>query len=231
MAIVLDVASGDSDASVSSITDSVVVASGSNRRMIVAVANNDSIDGNPQAPASVTYNSIGLTMKVEQADSSPDESHVSIWELIAPDTGTHNLVVTSTGTFDFVDVGWVVLQGASQLVTPHDTAAQEVVDDADPVISTTATYDGVWAVSVGYPADNPATGSITGATEFEGGFFPDMGYSGSHSIGTVSHTYHGSLSTEDWLQAMILVAPVEADTAAGIRSMRQLIGHGQGTRD
>ena len=206
--IVEDIHGADSDSSVSSITTPVTVASGTNRRLVVTVASNDA--GSPVPPASVTYNGVALTMSVSKINGAGgSDNYTSIWELPAPDTGTHDLVVTSTGTFDFVDVGYFVLQNASQSVSPHATGTSNATDTQSPVVSATATVSGVWGFSVGYPSDNPATGTIGGATEFLGasGFFTDSGYSGPHNKGTVSHTYNGTASTEDWGISMVLVAP------------------------
>ena len=64
-----------------------------------------------------------------------------------------------------------------------------------------------------YPTDNPAGGTITGATEFQGGYFPDAGYSGPSNgdSGPITHQYSGSAGTEDWIVCWVAVLPAYAD--------------------
>ena len=63
--------------------------SGSDRLMLVGVSfNNDSYE----TVTGVTYNGVVLTLVGTVANS--DDSRIEIWRLIAPDIGTHNVVVT-----------------------------------------------------------------------------------------------------------------------------------------
>jgi hypothetical protein len=63
--------------------------SGTNRLMLVGVTfNND----NNETVTSVTYNGVALTLKGTETNS--DDARVEIWSLVAPDTGTHNVVIT-----------------------------------------------------------------------------------------------------------------------------------------
>ena len=206
--ITIDTAGGDNDSSVSSITSSITVASGNNRKLIVTVANNYTGTGVP--PSGVTYNGDPLTM-IESLSHPSTANNVSIWELSAPDTGTHDLVVTAAVSFDFVDVGWVVYQNASQ--NPSVGDSMEVWDTQNPTLWIPCPLPGSHAVSMAYPTDNPAGGTITGATEFQGGYFPDAGYSGPSNgdSGPITHQYSGSAGTEDWIVCWVAVLPAYAD--------------------
>jgi prepilin-type N-terminal cleavage/methylation domain-containing protein len=63
--------------------------SGTNRLMLVGVSfNND----NNETVTSVTYNGVALTLKGTETNS--DDARVEIWSLVAPDTGTYNVVIT-----------------------------------------------------------------------------------------------------------------------------------------
>lgn len=69
----------------------VVVNSGTNTAMAVCVEFEEAITA-----SSVTYNGVSLTKKDNQAGGSFGGS--DIWYLAAPDTGTHDVVVTSAST-------------------------------------------------------------------------------------------------------------------------------------
>ncbi len=63
--------------------------SGSNRLMLVGVSfNNDILE----TVTGVTYNGAALTL--EGTETNSDDARVEIWSLVAPDTGTHNVVIT-----------------------------------------------------------------------------------------------------------------------------------------
>lgn len=205
--LVLDTADGNSSSSATSQTDSVTVASGTNRRMVVAVLNNDASNAGPESPTGVTYDGVAAVKTREQAGSASDNT-VSFWELPAPNVGTANLVVSFGSQQDFIDVAWWVFNGATQSPLGYLGTIQESLNTQNPAIAVANYADGAWAVSAGYPTDSAAGGTITGATESMGTFFSDAGYSGDHAIGTVTHTYAGSAGTEDWILAMALIPPV-----------------------
>lgn len=221
MAIIRDTSGGSSRSSVTSISSSVIVTDGSGRRLVVVVNGNDAAGTGPVSPSGVTYGGTALTKRVEQGATTGVDNHVSIWELVNPGAGTATLTATSPGTFQFVDFGWVVFRGASQLTEPHGTIAVNQIGVQNMTISGTPTVAGAWAISGGYPETNPSQG-ISGATEFLSAFFTDAGYSGPHAIpGTVTHTYSGLAAGENWVGAMILIAPEEQTNAK-----RNLLGVG-----
>lgn len=217
MAIALDVASGDSFSSTTEETIPITVASNSNRRLLVAVAINGDFNTHLSG---ITYNGTAMTQLVELS-SGVNDNGVELWDLVAPDTGTHNLVVTVDGTADFLDVGWVSLYNTDQnTIDATNSGIETSSQDADATV--TSTVDNCWAVSIGYPRNNPSQG-ITGATIFNDQFFSDAGYSGPHSPdGTITHTYEGQSSGEYWIWAMASVAPFVAATTA----IKDIIGGG-----
>lgn len=96
-------------------TRSLTVASGDDRVLIVwALTNSGS---NPIT--GITYNGAALT---KLGSVSREAFDTEMWYLVAPDTGTHDLVLTATGTPAFVSTA-TVLQGVDQ-TTPFPNTAK-----------------------------------------------------------------------------------------------------------
>jgi hypothetical protein len=97
--------------------------SGSNRLMLVGVSfNNDNLE----TVTGITYNSVPLTL-VGTATNS-DDARIEIWRLIAPDTGTYDVVVTFSA--DLLQEGFagvVTFTGVDQ-TTPLGTFASAAAD-------------------------------------------------------------------------------------------------------
>ena len=55
----------------------------------------------PYTTSGVTYNGVGLTELVNHSESG-DNAHVEIWYLVAPTTGTHDVVISQSGANDVV---------------------------------------------------------------------------------------------------------------------------------
>ncbi|MFV1965127.1 MAG: DUF4347 domain-containing protein [Pirellulaceae bacterium] len=69
--------------------------SGSNRLMLVGISfGHDSGD----SVSSVTYNGTSLSLVGARDNNNSSDSRVEIWSLVAPDTGTHDVVVNFSGT-------------------------------------------------------------------------------------------------------------------------------------
>ena len=89
MAITLD---GSVTSNAETGTTSITVASNTNRLLIVSYA---TYQGG--GPSGITYNGVALTKIVEQLGSFSEQC--SIWGLVAPDTGTNNVVVSGGGSY------------------------------------------------------------------------------------------------------------------------------------
>jgi len=115
-------------------TVSHTTALGDDRLMLVGI----SFGGNQgNSVSSVTYNGTNLTLVDAQNNGST--SRVEIWSLVAPDTGTHNVVVTVNGTshkaaniavMTFTDVNQVTPVGAFSSATGGSTTASTTVTSA-----------------------------------------------------------------------------------------------------
>ena len=97
--------------------------SGTNRLMLVGVSfNNNGLE----TVTGVTYNSVALTFV--GTIRNVDDARVEIWRLIAPDTGTHDVVVTFSA--DLLQEGFagvVTFTGVHQ-TTPLGTFASAAAD-------------------------------------------------------------------------------------------------------
>ena len=87
--VTVDAVSTDTTSGGSSMTISHTTGSGSYRLMLVGVSmNND----NYETVTGITYN--GTALSLVGTEATTDDARVEIWSLIAPSTGTHNVVIT-----------------------------------------------------------------------------------------------------------------------------------------
>ncbi len=109
LAVGVDASSSGLTTDQSSVTVSHTT-SGTNRLMLVGVA----MDPHGDSVSSITYNGVNLTF-VGAEEASGTHSRVEIWALVAPDTGTHDVVVNLTGTsHNGVTVGVTTFTGVNQ---------------------------------------------------------------------------------------------------------------------
>jgi prepilin-type N-terminal cleavage/methylation domain-containing protein len=105
--------------------------SGSNRLMLVGVSfNND----NSETVTSVTYNGVALTL--EGTETNSDDARVELWSLVAPDTGTHNVVITFSAALAQQAVAGVMTFTGVDQSTPLGSFYSSQGDD-----TTTASLD------------------------------------------------------------------------------------------
>jgi hypothetical protein len=103
------------------VTDSMTIShttsSGSNRLMLVGVSiNNDGLE----TVTSVTYNGVGLSFV--GADARSDDARVEIWSLVAPATGTHDVVITFSGDLQQEAIAGVMTFTGVDQSTPLGTS-------------------------------------------------------------------------------------------------------------
>lgn len=111
MAVAFDAASSGQTTNATSITVAHT-CSGSDRVLFVGVG----WSTGPEAMASVTgvtYNGVALTQIWEIIDSPTDHANAG-WYLIAPATGTNNIVVTFASAMDEICAGGISFTGAHQ---------------------------------------------------------------------------------------------------------------------
>jgi hypothetical protein len=95
--------------------------------MLVGVSlNNDSYE----TVTSVTYSGTDLT-KVGDITNS-DDARAEIWSLVAPDTGTHDVVITFSAALEQEAVAGAVTFNGVHQTTPLGTFASAQADDSTP---------------------------------------------------------------------------------------------------
>jgi hypothetical protein len=130
-----DTSSSGLVSSVSSITFSHDV-SGSNTAIIVMTSCADSVQADRDV-SSVTYNADALTEK-RQDDDAANVQGTTIWRRIAPDSGTHNVVVTFGGTISLGAAGAITFTGADQ-TEPVDVVTGDNAANEDPLSTSITT--------------------------------------------------------------------------------------------
>jgi len=140
----------------SSITVSHATGSGSNRLMLVGISyNNDDYE----TVTGVTYNGTALS-QVGTVNNS-DDARVCIYSLVAPDSGTHNVIINfSDALNDGAIAGVVTFTGVDQS-TPLGTFVSSTGDNSTPATVNIPSDSGelvFGVVSSEYEAFTPSSG-------------------------------------------------------------------------
>ncbi len=204
--VAVDASSTGSTADQASVTVSHTT-SGSNRLMLVSMAT----DPHGVSVSSISYNGVNLMLVGAQEDPSA-HSRVEIWELVAPDTGTHDVIVNLTGTSHRgVTVGVITFTGVNQ-TTP--TTAFSSASGTSTAASTTVasqTDDLVFAVLHSYNGSAATPGA--GQTELWDVVVGQTNGSGTTKAGAASITSSWTVNDNDWSVAAV---SVQADTNSAV---------------
>lgn len=113
---------GEIGANSQTLTFSHTTGSGTDRILFVAVATADT-SGQSGVASSVTYNGVSLT-KIDSANPQVNID-VSLWYLVSPDSGTHDVVVTGSQSMGFYIKGVAMsYEGAKQTAIPDASGTQ-----------------------------------------------------------------------------------------------------------
>ncbi len=207
MAIAFDAASGLSFGA-GTRTFAHTVGSGANRILIVgANVNSNTIT------LSATYNGVAMTEIANKLNSFNHRSY--LWYLVAPNTGSNNIVVTpSSGTPDIGAAG-VSYTGAKQTGVPDANGTAE--DNASPHrISLTSIADNCWMVAF-FGTQNSTTVTAESGTSIRTVTNPGIcNLADSNQAITPAGSYTlGMTSTSGWNAAIVAAtlepAPVVVD--------------------
>lgn len=111
MAIARDATTDGSFSAIASLTHSYShTCTGSNLLLIVGVAADP---GGTDTVTGVTYNSVAMT-KIGASQNSTGEGVLTMWSLLGPATGAHNVAITRTGSVDRIYSGAVSYTGVKQ---------------------------------------------------------------------------------------------------------------------
>lgn len=212
-----DAGAQSSVADASSLTFSHTV-SGSNRVLYVGVSILDSNDAN-RPVTSVTYNGVALT-KVNHSDTGSGTSErAELWCLIAPATGTNNVVITTTGTVSRI-IGWSdSFTGARQSDQPALSTTTNGSGSTSSA-SLTTDEDGLWIIDA-MSSEANITSANSGQTlrhEVEPQSFQTGGASTSGAFPSGQTKTHGY--THDygarWRMVIAAIAPASASSDVSI---------------
>ena len=122
MAASLDTTASGTNTAVASITVSLTVAANSNRGLVVAVV--ITATGADRVVSTVTYNAVSCSFIAAVGISTGDNARLEFWKLVAPATGTHDVVVTFDSTVDRGVVGAFSVYDADQTTFNRTTASR-----------------------------------------------------------------------------------------------------------
>jgi len=139
MAIALDTATGSSNTGASSLTYSHT-CTGSNLVLLVGVYSDDG-----DTTTGVTFNSVALTLIAKTQNGGADSSWTSLWYLVGPATGAHNVVISRSGTNSFLRGDSASYTGVSSLSSVNASNSGSGTA-ATLSISATTIYNNSWVV-------------------------------------------------------------------------------------
>ena len=142
MAIAFDSATRATTGTGTSLTFSHTV-SGSNRILVVGVADNDATTGD--TITGVTYNGVAMSRISGGYGTNTDGGTVFLYYLVAPATGTHNVVVSCSSSHSLSALA-ASYTGAAQTGQPDANTAQSTSASTSINISLTSVADKCWAV-------------------------------------------------------------------------------------
>ena len=142
-AITFDAASDSSSSSSgSSLTFSHTVGTNSDRLLVVGAQGEDASSSDCDV-TNVTYNSIAL-IKIDDALAGTSTLQcVSLWYLFAPDTGTHNVIITWADNVSHRNGGGISAYNVAQQAPEAFNSNSENSDD-DITTSVTTLTNGAW---------------------------------------------------------------------------------------
>jgi CSLREA domain-containing protein len=134
--------------------------SGTDRLMLVGVSINNNNDEEVVSPSGITYNGVALTRVgfVIHQGSGGNDGRVEIWRLLAPATGTHNVVVNFTADLNQPAIaGVMTFTGVDQTTPLGAFASNYGTSNAASVSVTSAVDETVFAVMSGETVTSVAT--------------------------------------------------------------------------
>jgi len=195
--------------------------------------------GAVRVSTAVSYNGVALTEQVAfSLDGAQADLGGKIWTLDSPATGSNTVAVTydDAGVADAVIV--MSFTGANNGVGDATGSANGTSDNPSATFTTDAStgliVSGAFIRGGDAGPFTPGTGVTERADGVTGGSATgDIAYTGGHKAatgGSDTIDFTGGAS-DNWIIGAVELNEAGGGPAPGIRSLRQLIGHGQGTRD
>ncbi|MCP4171990.1 MAG: DUF2341 domain-containing protein, partial [Fuerstiella sp.] len=196
--------SSDGGMSSGSTTTVSHTTSGDNRLMLVGVAT----DPHGESVASITYNGFNLSLVGAEEDSG-SHSRAEIWSLVAPDTGSHDVVVTMTGNGHHgVVVGVMTFTGVDQTTPLENFSAASGASNTASTTVTSTSDDLVFGVVHSHHGSSSAAGA--GQTEYWDRTEWVSNGSGTVEAGAASVTTSWTVTNDDWTVAAVSIRSASA---------------------
>lgn len=172
----------------------------------------------------VTYNSISMTEIGTDVDDASGNRHLSVWYLVNPTTGAHNVVLTlnTSGNISAISASYT---GASQTGQPDNTAAQPTTTTGDLITSITTVANNCWTIlmvgGLGGLASSAGAGTTVRFDEFA-----DLGLVYADSNGAISPAGSTSLeltnaSSQEYFGRIISISP-STGASGGVKTVNGL---------
>ena len=201
-AVALDASSSGSTIDQASVTVSHTTL-GTNRLMLVGISMNPS----GESVSSVTYNGVNLTHVGTQEDGSAT-TRVEIWQLVAPDTGTHDVIVNfSNSGHKGAAVGVMTFNGVNQTTPTLSFAGDSGMSTSASTTVASATDDLVFGVVAVDKGTTVTPGA--GQTEYWDIDINSINGAGTTEAGAAAVTTSWTNLNEDWSAAAV---SIQADT-------------------
>ena len=191
---------------------------GSDRILIVSAqfytSDGDDVSG-------VTYD--GVAMTEIRTDAVASVQHNSLWYLLAPATGANDIVVTFTGSTNFVGGGAVSLTGVNQS-SPIDTSGS--AEDASVELTTTAENTWIFGVETNQGSDGIGVGedSVERVYDSNAVFEYSIQTKGALAAGSNSiNMFPANLGTD--IASAVAIKPVVAGAPADEDNTQIIISH------
>jgi len=215
-----------SDSATADETTGITIANytvaGSDRLMLVGVSiMNDAADGDPAGPgeqvSSIKWNGTDLEIVGFKLTTDIDDGRIEIWKLVAPSTGTGNVVITFNRQITQEAVAGVVTFTGVDQTTPLGAFASDADDDTSVATLniTSATDEVVFAV---ISSEYEALTKSSGQTEHWNEFFQNTGGAGGTDAGaspTVAMSWSLPGSDNHWAIGGVSIKPSGSGGGSG----------------
>jgi prepilin-type N-terminal cleavage/methylation domain-containing protein len=187
-----------------SMTVAHTTASGSDRLMLVGISyNNDGYE----TVTGVTYNTVPLTLVGTAARD--DDATIYIYRLVAPDTGTHDVVITFSSALDHGAVAGVMTFTGVEQTTPLGTFASAFGDGNASVTVSSAADELVFSVvSAEYATSLTPSGTQTERWNLNTDGNSTRGAGGTEAgAATVTHSWATTASGDHYAIGGVSIKP------------------------
>jgi hypothetical protein len=221
---IIAIADSNDDTSVSSVTLAVTIPTGyTNLGLLVNTQTRDASDTD-RLISTVVWNTTESLTKLREENNNTYDITAGQWLVANPTTGTHNVVVTPTGTVDAINVTAVVIAGMNQTGQP-DASNGASAATGHPTVDVTSTVNNCLIFDSLYTKDNvsPTAGAgqmaIARHTVNGGGDGMGASYERKAIAGATTMSWTQNLTNEQWIISGVSIAPYVAPAGTVVKDL------------